>query len=393
MVGTLFFMANFLFLPDLRGHLGHFTPLACLAQGLINNGHKTLFVGNATTESLCHNHCLEHENLFALNTILDKVLLNFSSSHKQLDQLITQFHPDLLIADYFSTIGALCIYHRYDLNFVTVTSFLRHNLDTPLIYTHNLLKELPTYIYEKLLSFSGNKGVDLFTEPLCTNLELIACPKELEIVNKLVIQHRTHYIEPLVTRIENGIQNKTAYRHEQGQTTLYCSFGSMLEDYQDLVLSLFVNLLQMMQRPDMQSFHLIMATGKLTPSIQQFQIPANVWIYDWGDPMEVLKTASLAIHHGGLGTLKECIYNDVPSIVIPLGKDHFDNAFRVDEKKIGTFLYAQKADQESLAVKVQSVLHDNTIKNSLQLLGKLFKEKEEKKESHQLLLDEIARIA
>jgi zeaxanthin glucosyltransferase len=49
----------------------------------------------------------------------------------------------------------------------------------------------------------------------------------------------------------------------------------------------------------------------------------------------LLERAALMITHGGLGTVKECIFNDTPMVVFPIGRDQPDNAKRIVHHGLG----------------------------------------------------------
>jgi MGT family glycosyltransferase len=54
----------------------------------------------------------------------------------------------------------------------------------------------------------------------------------------------------------------------------------------------------------------------------------------------VLPHARLVVHHGGMGTLLECLRAGVPSICIPLGRDQHDNARAAEALGVTTSLDA-----------------------------------------------------
>ena len=55
-----------------------------------------------------------------------------------------------------------------------------------------------------------------------------------------------------------------------------------------------------------------------------------------------MKVADVAFMHGGLATIKESIWEQVPIVIVPLGKDQRDNALRI--KRSGVGVAAEVAD-------------------------------------------------
>ncbi len=53
---------------------------------------------------------------------------------------------------------------------------------------------------------------------------------------------------------------------------------------------------------------------------------------------EVFPACSVAIHHGGIGTIAQCLRAGVPSLVVPGGVDQPFNAAQVVQRKAGVWI-------------------------------------------------------
>jgi UDP:flavonoid glycosyltransferase YjiC (YdhE family) len=65
----------------------------------------------------------------------------------------------------------------------------------------------------------------------------------------------------------------------------------------------------------------------------------NILVFDFIDFSELLKFADLAIHHGGIGTISQCIAQEVPQIIVPSEFDQVDNGWRVSELGLGVMIF------------------------------------------------------
>jgi UDP:flavonoid glycosyltransferase YjiC (YdhE family) len=81
-------------------------------------------------------------------------------------------------------------------------------------------------------------------------------------------------------------------------------------------------------------------------------------VVPWADQKRELKSATVAIVHGGLGTIKECIWAGVPMIVCPFGRDNFVNGRRVEELGLGVVFDAEHGDTTRLAMLIERVSTD-----------------------------------
>jgi UDP:flavonoid glycosyltransferase YjiC (YdhE family) len=99
-------------------------------------------------------------------------------------------------------------------------------------------------------------------------------------------------------------------------------------------------------------------------------IPGNVHIFDSVPQLEVLKHSDVFISHGGLNSIKEAVYADVPMLLYPL-HDELDpkgNAARVSYHGLGKIGNAASETMESMRIKIKELISDSTYKKKLEAM-------------------------
>ena len=111
----------------------------------------------------------------------------------------------------------------------------------------------------------------------------------------------------------------------------------------------------MAERPECQ---LVMALGKQLRAEDFENVPADALLVGEVPQLAVLRRTWLAITHGGLNTVKECIFFGVPMLVFPLRGDQFGNAARVMFHRLGLASNIEKAPAGSVGGLVGQVARD-----------------------------------
>lgn len=99
-------------------------------------------------------------------------------------------------------------------------------------------------------------------------------------------------------------------------------------------------------------------------------IPDNIHIYEFLPQLEILRKASLFITHGGMNSMNEAIYFEVPMLVFPQGADQILNASCVDKHNIGKWMKSSKISKELLYKTSISVMKDSNIAENLREIKK-----------------------
>lgn len=409
-----------LFWPDVRYEPGHWRPVMSMAQKIKG---CTEIVGNNNDNNnirfLCTPECrqivdrvkiAEIDPLFGnheIETILpEHFRVGYSSLASEMpeearsridhcqkiadgefDNMLRSFRPHLLIAGYFVSMEALIIQYRYnkivrhtlgsntpELKIMITTTYLRHPAEDPAITSLRFLAHHAQEHSAKLMQaatgdavYDGSfASIQNFISPLEDVVELITCPQELDHEN---FQHRenTHYVEPCILDVEPHIQPP------KDEELIYASAGSRVLDYVDGARSMFQTLQDMMKTPlaTKANRKLEMAVGFALEKDFKDCEEKNITIKNWADQTESLKRAKSAIIHGGLATIKECIYFGIPPVIVPLGKDQTDNALRVVNKEVGVMIMPGALDGDRL----YNVIMDAETNSDIRLKTETMQEK------------------
>jgi len=82
------------------------------------------------------------------------------------------------------------------------------------------------------------------------------------------------------------------------------------------------------------------------------------------------------ITHGGLGSIKECIFNGVPMLVFPLFSDQPDNAQRIVYHRLGLTGDFATISAPQIKALVQQIEGDSTFRSNVARMQKIFAESE-----------------
>jgi len=97
------------------------------------------------------------------------------------------------------------------------------------------------------------------------------------------------------------------------------------------------------------------------PAVERDRIrpAANTTVVGYVPHRDLLPNASLVVTHAGLGTVMAALAHGVPMACLPMGRDQFFNASRVEELGAGRMLMPD-ADGEVIATAVRGLLDDGT---------------------------------
>jgi MGT family glycosyltransferase len=111
----------------------------------------------------------------------------------------------------------------------------------------------------------------------------------------------------------------------------------------------------------------VVTTG---PAMQQesFAAPDNVTILPSAPHDAIMREVSLVVTHGGHGTVARALLNQVPLLVIPMGRDQGSNAIRVAARGAGLSL-GMEATQADIATAVTRLVAEPQFRQSAAQLG------------------------
>lgn len=322
----------------------------------------------------------------------------------QIEELLDKVRPDLLIVDSFLPFVALVAY-KLKIQVVMLSATLPRNkepsippLSSTLIPANTrfarlritlvwlrlfLLRE----IFSRWTQLSLQREVKKFAiechYPLrdidtrtffipALNLpELIVCPKEFDFPRKE--RENRYYVEAGIDphRTEDPLPKE---RIEDHRPLVFCTLGSQSHQYR-ISKHFFQTVIEALERkPEWQ---LLLAIGEHM-DVKDFQpTAANVTVVNWAPHAAALTKSSIMINHGGLGTVKECVYYGVPMIVFPISKDHPGNAARVHYHGLGVLGNIQRVSVEQIHSLIDKVAAEPSFKSRSRAMSSVFREAED----------------
>lgn len=225
-----------------------------------------------------------------------------------------------------------------------------------------------------------------FVAPLRTFPEFIPCPKIFD-YDSYSAGHGelVQYDEPCITKELEAINDSSLEMTWNDilnkPNLIYVTAGSQVLDYAESSMTLFKSIINAMQASDMKDYHLILCVGS-TLIQEKWDEYENVTVCGWAPQRRILKAlsnkkTSCAIIHGGLATIKECVYYEVPFLVLPLGKDQMDNALRLEDCGIKNRFHIEYIKPKCLRYFINQVIQDYTSLRNLKNLSSIFRTAED----------------
>jgi zeaxanthin glucosyltransferase len=349
---------------------GHLNPTFRLARRLAAHGHRVVYLGIPDGGDFVRAQGFEFVPILAqafprgtIRTLREKAKTEGAAAEAEIgaaarpgaDSAYARSWRDLLDggAELDGTVAALAP----DL-FVLTSFFLPHALvfedryRRPIVLLTTLLRTFPKSEYAvevgRLLTFSaeakarflallaGPGPAPLRTAGLAPRLlarvlrlrELILCPADLELPEqRRESEPEVHYVEPTVDLERRAEATFPWERLDPARRLVYVSLGSQSHRAGQERAAAFLRAAAeaFANRP---AWQIVLSTGGL---LEPAEIPAppGAIVTPWAPQLDLLDRAALAVTHGGLGTVKECIVRGVPMVVFPIDHDQPDNARRV----------------------------------------------------------------
>lgn len=193
--------------------------------------------------------------------------------------------------------------------------------------------------------------------------ELVLAPHEFEFPD-LIPQANQVYVGFMTEMVRNG-QRETDYKtaapdiyrikKENNLKLIYCSFGT-IEPKQKNIISSFLK--KLIPIAIAENYILVISLKAKPGDITHHSNSANVHIFHSVHQPEVLNQADLFITHGGLNSIKEAIYAEVPMLLYPIHPEYDPkgNAARIFFHGLGLRGDAATETEEGIKGKIKEVL-------------------------------------
>jgi UDP:flavonoid glycosyltransferase YjiC (YdhE family) len=206
--------------------------------------------------------------------------------------------------------------------------------------------------------------------------ELLLAPLELEL-SPAVRSPTQHYLGLCLNKsrvdvdIDDDFQQLFEHlldKRKAGVKIIYCSFGTFYEDSNPMVLQFLNNILRAIAclTIPVEFIFSIKAQIKQTLLYQSEKAP-NVHFFSKVPQLQVLENADLHITHGGLGSVKESIYYEVPMLVYPLDLtyDQNGNGLKIEQHGLGLRGVFNQDKTEAITTKISKLLDDRYFKENI----------------------------
>lgn len=354
-------MANIVIVP--WPEFGHVNPTLKLAKALNLAGHRVCYLGISDFEHYICSQGLEFLPILnssypagqaaeqAGKAKLDRVhaLLHnagareamdlFKETQEEVKQALAELQPDLLITDVILSHLADMAAYEFGILTAVVNVMVMGDFYMPTIY------------------------------PRADPPLLILCPREFDFPNANGKGNR-HYIEPCIDLERKELNAFPWDKVDETKPLIYCSLGSVSYIYEPSHRFFRAVIDAVAQKPDRQ---LVLSLGPHLNVNDFLPIPENVLVVNWAPQLEILKRASMMITHGGLGTVKECIYFGVPMVVFPAKYDQPHNAARVAYHGIGLQASINTVSAEEIGFLIDKIDQNPSFKSRCNSMSKIFK--------------------
>lgn len=211
------------------------------------------------------------------------------------------------------------------------------------------------------------------TWPRLSLPELIFCPKEFDFPRRKTSEG-AFFVEASID-LQRKDDSFPWSRLEEHRPVVLCALGSLIATKAaPQALRFFQMFLDAVkERPALQA--VVAIGGYLKP--EEFNCPANALLVSHVPQVELLKRCAVMVGHGGLSSVKECIYMGVPMLLVPFYYDEPGNAARVVYHKIGLRLQLEEVSAGTLGSCIDTLLGDTVYRDNVRKMSQKFVEVEE----------------
>jgi zeaxanthin glucosyltransferase len=402
-------MSNITFI--LEHEEGHLLPTFPLARRLAARGHAISYIGLADAADLVHRQGFPFRpiltSLFppgSTRTVRAKAeaadlgngngaagytesaavadsCLGALVHGEDLAAAVGALQPDLFLASSLLPLHPLVLNYRFGVPVALVTPWLRRF-------------PKPGYgaIVEGTFLELRGAGMDFFSlarqaDPRARRLaditarllampELILCPRELDLPrpdwrNEIEVYH----VEPSLDLLREDAVDFPRERLLPDRRLLYCSFGSQTQRVnRETLLRCQSAVVEAGWR--LTEWQIVLATGLISPE-ELPPMPETLIATRWVPQIDMLRRAELMITHGGLGTVKECIFHGVPMLAVPLFYDQPENAQRITYHALGEACDPAELSADRIVTLVRQMSDDHACRHGVAAMRERFLAAEE----------------
>lgn len=313
-----------------------------------------------------------------------------------LDGPVRSVRPDLFLLNSIMAANALVLYYRFDIPIVLLTPHLRilnrqqmiEGLEGTLMRLSSATVGLSELVRRKNPTARRLREI---TAPLLRMPELVQCPRDFALPpgGWDAPEADVHYIEPSLDMNRRDDRPFPWERLDPAKKLLYVSLGSQCFLAGREAVGSFLRAVTegASRRPEWQ---LVLSTGGLIEPAD-LPLPADALALPWVPQIPLLKRTSLMVNHGGIGTVKECVFLEVPMVSYPIGRDQPETVRRVVHHGIGLGGTLAGATAEGIFSLIERVDREPRFRENVRRLSRRFHEAEEEALGVRRLEEVLAR--
>jgi UDP-N-acetylglucosamine:LPS N-acetylglucosamine transferase len=326
-------MADILIFP--LPEAGHTLPTLAVARGLTAQGHRVVYISTSQFAS----------QIASVGGAIEPLILEGDAQQSSGSSIWYRFASDHRGGGRTSRLQALVrsLLNKRNFTLVLCDRILEAKYHSGL--TDIIGRERTILFSTSLFNWSDSD----FEGEGCPTL--VFCPECFELPKFRISRSKVFYVEPSLRPIE--LESKTETVPLTNLPLVIVAFGTQNAKYRNLAQSIDL-IVELARRR--QELHFALATGNspVADSFGHSSFPPNLSIAKYLPQRRLLKTASAMITHGGLGSIKEAIFQGVPLIVLPMLHDQPFNAMRVRHHKLGEAVFPEKVSVSAIE---DAVLH------------------------------------
>ncbi len=184
---------------------------------------------------------------------------------------------------------------------------------------------------------------------------------------------RVRYVGPMLLetrndpRVDDTVHAKLDMlferRRKSQRALIYAGFGSFFSTD----LGLLRRLIEAVQARD--DWDLVISLGGRVDLAELGQLPAHITAFDWVPQLEVLRHADVAVTHGGINTIDECVLSGVPMLIYcGHHTDMAGNTSRVEHHQLGIAGDRQRDSSQAIGEQIERLLKEPRFARNVQQL-------------------------
>ncbi len=150
-------------------------------------------------------------------------------------------------------------------------------------------------------------------------------------------------------------ENLNKFKEKESGFIIYCSLGTITKSFQSRIKKFFIKMIRVAINNPSDLF--ILSAGKDFDINGLFPISDNLYVFEFVPQVDLLQYCDIMITHGGMNTITECIFCEVPMLVYPLSPywDQPGNSARVVYHGLGLNGKINKDSAKTISNKLNQI--------------------------------------